>query len=761
MARLMGFLLALMLFYPSISHASDTGFSSHFALVSRNGTSSSLGKAATIDMSPDDLIMSIDRTILEKPLLFLPTLVTNSSSAELPASYGTKRVFFKLVGQQLYLLENTEGQTIIGPFKPEKIIAEFPILEQNDHSIRFDFKAGFDRIIVGVPAFAQEAYDLSENVSASYLRDPIREENLFGITHVAQVAGSNPATLTFTYAFIPEQPPLFAPVPAPGRSAGIGYFVTPPSYHQGTAEEHRFISRWDISKPIVFSLSSNTPEEFRDVLREGIEAWNDVFGRKVVVMQNAPEGVTIGDPRYNMIQWVEFDDDWSARADMHVNPLTGQILHANVLFQSGWAVLSKDKAQTFLASLEAKDSQGQNNREKDSLAYGLRGFETTKLCELDPDQSYKAFLQQVADGDIIEEDILPLVQRILKSVVMHEVGHDFGLRHNFAGSLSTEILPSQYLPDLTSLLLTGERPADAPLPSSSVMDYFSLFDHMRIERPGAYDRAAIRWGYMATPEERNTIQLPSFCTDEDTEWNADCQRWDAWAEPIEWHLTFDAPLWVRFYNRTLLQQLEGQDGAGFRRPPWTWDIGRLVNYMSGRFDVQDLGGRTADERIRRAAEGIASFLFSGNHASAPAGAIVLQETLTKRDQFDDAITLAIMRAHDETVGTILSLIQDGRENLSVATVAEFPLLNGFVNVAANAGFNAWFADAEELRYKSTEIIAHQMNDAGRRAQALLHQKLEANIKLLMGHANEAGIQEKIAFEETLLSILPSSQPQRP
>ncbi|MBI4126693.1 MAG: zinc-dependent metalloprotease [Deltaproteobacteria bacterium] len=698
--------------------------------------------------------MSIDREILEKPLLFLPTLVTNSSSQALPASYGTKRVFFKLVGTQLYLLENTEGQSMIGPFKPEKIIAEFSIIDQNEHRIHFDFKAGFDRIIIGARAVAEEAYDLVANVSASYLRDPVSDGNLFGVSHIAQIAGDDPETLTFTYAFVPERPPLFAPVPAPHSSSGVGYFVTSPSYDQGTSDEHRFISRWDISRPIIFSLSPNTPEEFRGALREGIEVWNDVFGRKVVTVQDAPDGVTIGDPRYNIIQWIEFDDDGLARADWHIHPLTGQVLHANVLFLSGWAVLSKEEAIKFLSSWEA-EGETHSDQVKNELRYSLRGFETTKLCELRPDHSYRAFLQQVVDGDIPEEEILPLVKRVLKTIIMHEVGHDLGLRHNFAGSLGTEILPSQDLPDLTNLLLTGERPVEAPLPSSSVMDYVTIFDDIRMERPGPYDHAAIRWGYLASSEERAAMQLPLFCTDEDTTWDADCQMWDAWAEPINWYLTFNIPLKVRRFNTMFLEQLEGQSEQAVMRPWWTNDLERLMNHIGGRMNVRDLGGRTADERIRRAAEVIVPFLFSGDTTTAPAGAIVRPEMLAKRNEFDAEITAVIMRAHDETLIKVLSMIQDDHNRLTVAAAAETPILNGLVSVAANAGFRAWFADAEELRREATKLIANQTNDAGRRAQSTLRQKLETNIKLFMANANETGAQEKIALEEELISILPS------
>ena len=745
----------------SVASAAEKDFGHQFSLISRGDHAVNLGKSM-IDMNTQDLIMSIDRDLLEKPLLFLPTIVTYSTPEPEPYALGTKRVFFKLMGNKLYLFESMERQVISGPFTPEKIIAEFPVIAQDDHRVQFDFKAGFDRIIMGASAGASSPDDIALPVAASYLRDPIVENDLFGVTHVVQVEGRQPETVTFNYSFIPDRVPLFSPIPAAEKDEHrVGYFLTYESFERGTGMATRYISRWDISKPIVFSLSANTPPEFRDAVREGLESWNEVFGRQVIVVQEAPEGVMFGDPRYNVFQWVENDNAWAAYADWHVHPLTGQILRANIYFPSSWVVSAKGSAQKLLDILTAEDREGDNaNRATRRSRFGLRGFTPSILCDFKPDIPLRHLLENVVSGEISEEQLPPLLQRIVKTVVMHEMGHDLGLRHNFAGSMATEIFSLRDDLDLTNLLLTGERDHQAPLPSSSVMDYSDIGDDLRMERPGSYDRAAIRWAYVSSPEERETMQLPPFCTDQDTVMDADCQWWDAWAEPIDWYRTFDAVREVRFFNRKLLEELQGES-EGRLRSLWRWDLERLMNYAGGWMNVRDLGGRSADERIARAAEGIASFLFSGDATSAPAGAIVTTETLVKRDTFNAEITSAIMRAHDETVDVVLSMIRDQSGTLEVADAARTPLLQSLVNVAANAGIRAWFADADENRRTATELIAREPGERGQGAQENLRQKLNANIKIFMGNANEPGAQEKIAFEQELLAILPSSQSRQP
>jgi len=92
----------------------------------------------------------------------------------------------------------------------------------------------------------------------------------------------------------------------------------------------------------------------------------------------------------------------------------------------------------------------------------------------------------------------------IQQVIAHEMGHVLGLRHNFMGTL----VP----------------------PSSSVMDYLNIEESVHTSVPGAYDVAAVQYLYGLSPD------LPfafPFCTDEDTRFVPDCQRFDSGADPLE------------------------------------------------------------------------------------------------------------------------------------------------------------------------------------------------------------------------------------
>ncbi len=105
---------------------------------------------------------------------------------------------------------------------------------------------------------------------------------------------------------------------------------------------------------------------------------------------------------------------------------------------------------------------------------------------------------------------------VVRSVVMHEVGHAIGLRHNFMGSIGTS--------------------GNGKIQSASIMDYNDLVIDAQFDRPGDADIAVIKTGYFDDGVVSRSIP---FCTDEDLhrDRTPDCFAHDFGSDPVESALT--------------------------------------------------------------------------------------------------------------------------------------------------------------------------------------------------------------------------------
>jgi hypothetical protein len=137
--------------------------------------------------------------------------------------------------------------------------------------------------------------------------------------------------------------------------------------------------------------------------------------------------------------------------------------------------------------------------------------------------------EQYLDG-VPEEFIGPL----LKEVVMHEVGHTLGLRHNFKGST------------IHTLAEINSDGFEGPSVSGSVMDYLPININYELGEVqgdwtqmaiGPYDMWAIEYGYTAKNPEKvlERVGEPQliYATDEDT-WGPDprARRFDNGENPL-------------------------------------------------------------------------------------------------------------------------------------------------------------------------------------------------------------------------------------
>ncbi|CAM9349125.1 unnamed protein product, partial [Scytosiphon promiscuus] len=376
-----------------------------------------------------------------------------------------------------------------------------------------------------------------------------------------------------------------------------------------------------------------------------------------------PEDYDAGDIRFNSITWAVDVDQVFALGPATIDPRTGEILHSGIVFTDGWikncaddgrgdrddvttavalllsreahskgedgggdwckdggvGVLEKLLPQPRAASFFLRNSrrsshthsltascdismsllplmqreEGRGGRER----YPSRGGSSRKLDEGEGEagESGRGTAPGLATDEILGAGLV--------DVVMHEVGHTLGLRHNFAGST---MLTLEELQDPT-------KTADVGL-TSSVMDYLPLnivsskmqgseVPHYFTPRIGEYDMWAIKYGYMAVEGEGEdnlaehedlkavAAEALAFATDEDgpdsSGMNPLASVFDLGKEPMDYwedRLELVTELWPVLLDRST------EGGAEFQRyGSAATSLLRQV-MLSGLYSTKYLGG---------------------------------------------------------------------------------------------------------------------------------------------------------------------------
>jgi len=402
----------------------------------------------------------------------------------------------------------------------------------------------------------------------------------------------------------------------------IGYFTT---VYEDFSDDNRpdpfvrYINRWHLEKqdaeaplsppkkPIVFWIENAVPLEYRDAISEGVLLWNKAFERvgfqDAIQVQQMPDDAKWdpADVRYNTIRWLNTVDGFFALGPSRVNPLTGEILNADIIVDASFmralkkeyrAVIQQNQSQPqSLLSYALGEDLGQNSTSTRHLcSSGLYKHDGSEQ-EASPNEpgSSLASLSKLAthydlcygmetsnqfavgslalslfptmpDTDQMQE----YIHQYLRLIIAHEVGHTLGLRHNFRGST---LLPPE---DLNNTDITRSKGL-----VTSVMDYITpnlapqgvkQGDYFPTAI-GSYDQWAIEYGYKLsgamTPEaelefleaiaSKSTKPELDYATDEDMfDLDPDVNPWDNSSNVLrysQWQLDNDRVMWERL-NQT-------------------------------------------------------------------------------------------------------------------------------------------------------------------------------------------------------------------
>lgn len=372
----------------------------------------------------------------------------------------------------------------------------------------------------------------------------------------------------------------------------IGYF-TEDFFSVGLFDKidrtERYIYRFDLRKkdpfatlsepvePIVWYIDSSVPKRYRAGVRAGILAWNEAFEKvgikDALVVRDAPENDPEwdhADGTHNVVRWIASEDAAYAVAWARTDPLSGRVMNAAVSIDANYptAMLKEYDFTLRQGSLAARSELAEKALlrsepgEVDAyrmLVNGLdpkveaikeslhqQGWDRGR-CEYASERAKGAAmgwaLLEANGSKVSEEDFM---NSFMADLVMHEVGHCLGLRHNFAGSTNLT----------TADMLNDAKVREQGL-SASVMDYYSVNTAAVLRgsgvffnvRPGPYDMWAIEYGYASTGakdprDEKTKLDLiarrsgepgHTFLTDEDADGiNPLAVRFDLGSDTLEW-----------------------------------------------------------------------------------------------------------------------------------------------------------------------------------------------------------------------------------
>ena len=225
-------------------------------------------------------------------------------------------------------------------------------------------------------------------------------------------------------------------------SPKVGYFATQINDMTSieTTNYRDLVHRWRLIKknpdqaiseplkPIIWWIENSTPLEWRDVIEEGVLAWNEAFEKagfkNALVVKIQPENATwdAGDIRYNVLRWTSSPNPpFGGYGPSMTNPKTGEIIGADIMleFIHFTSRIFYDKIISNAYTNMALETPALDDSIKNTTLYCSSGNIMHKNIMLG-----RTFLE-ISDASV--DELKKITREGMKALIMHEVGHTLGL----------------------------------------------------------------------------------------------------------------------------------------------------------------------------------------------------------------------------------------------------------------------------------------------------------------------------------------------
>ncbi len=431
----------------------------------------------------------------------------------------------------------------------------------------------------------------------------------------------------YSFAKLPDAP--MTPRVADER---VGHFVsTRTNFDEDTSPKvkQHLVNRWRLEKkdaaaamsepkePITFWIDKNVPAKYRKAVEGGIVEWNKAFEKigfknaVVAKQQTDKDSFDTMDARHASVRWFVGADVGFAIGPSHKDPRTGEILDADIgmsdVFARGARRLVVEdigKPMVFDAAMAGAMSP---NLKQQSLF-----MQCNYMAEKAHDMHFAMDVLEARGLDMDSPEAEQLAQAYVFDVIMHEVGHTLGFRHNFR---SSTIYSMKQIQDPAFTKVNGL--------AGSVMDYNPFNLAVKGEKQGEYvmstlgpyDYLAVEYAYKPLDPKTEKVDLAAialkattnpllaYATDEDAGggggfngMDPDVNRFDMGADPIEYfkkRMKLSRELWDRVQTLQLkpgesYERLTRSFASGFRSVSQVAPL--LAKYVGGVKHVRDRAG---------------------------------------------------------------------------------------------------------------------------------------------------------------------------